>query len=140
MSEGDKKEIHEIVQSLFAKDAWTEHWEPDHLGGSNVREKLKRVLELSTPSPQAHLEPLSKEESDLLQAFRDGKAIVCRANFGLATRSYPLENGRYKIEVDQSPPSTPRTLALNKFMRETIRAWQEILGDTPPQPREAGSE
>lgn len=54
-SEGEMKEIHDIVQSIFAKDAWTDHWEPDHLGGSNVREKLKRVLELSTPSPSSHM-------------------------------------------------------------------------------------
>lgn len=40
-------QIHQISAEIIASDAWREHWEPDYAGGSNVRAKIKRIIELS---------------------------------------------------------------------------------------------
>lgn len=37
----------EIADDIFKKDEWTDHWQPDHAGGHNVRTKLKQIAALA---------------------------------------------------------------------------------------------
>ncbi|NSZ63449.1 hypothetical protein G6L16_008865 [Agrobacterium tumefaciens] len=42
------RQIHSISKDIIEKAAWRDHWEPDHAGGENARDKVKQIIQLSS--------------------------------------------------------------------------------------------
>lgn len=70
---------------------------------------------------------LSEEEENLVKAFREGRPIIVRCNFGLGV-THEYKDGRIHLRVDHNPFITENAYALKEEMESVIKSWSSLLG------------